>query len=537
MLKEIRCEIFKEKIIKFHEGLNVVLGDKVGSNSIGKSTLLMIVDFIFGGNTYITHNKDVVTKLGHHTFLYILEFNNLKLFFKRGTEDPNTVYKCTNDFKIQEAISLTDYNNRLYQYYGLESKQLSFRQAVSLFSRVWGKQNYDVKRPLHNHHSEKNSLTVTRLIKLFNKYDSIANEDSVLKDLNDSKKAINKASKYNFIPKINKTKYKSNVKEIELLKEEIETYSKSMFSPIINASEIISDELLELRDQKNILMEEKDYYKSRYSRADKRITKYTDVGFEKLIEFFPNVNVEKLHSIEEFHQGISTILSKELQQAKKDLKGKIEELEDEINEVNKKVEEILNPNKEPNIFVDNLIESSSNLKQLQLENDFYDKLISINEDIKLKSISLAELKKDIINKIKDDINLKLTEINDLIHKDKRKPPVLELSFKDYQYNLFENTGTGKAYTNLIIFDLAIFHLTRLPFVAHDSFLFKNIEKPAVENLIPFYMKSKKQAFIAIDFINIYCKETQDILNESKVINLSKDNLLFTFDWRDSNTDE
>lgn len=38
-----------KKVITFHKGLNVVLGDNKGTNSIGKSTLLMVIDFIFGG--------------------------------------------------------------------------------------------------------------------------------------------------------------------------------------------------------------------------------------------------------------------------------------------------------------------------------------------------------------------------------------------------------------------------------------------------------------------------------------------------------
>lgn len=38
MLKEIICSKFKQSKIEFHKGLNVILGDELGSNSIGKST-------------------------------------------------------------------------------------------------------------------------------------------------------------------------------------------------------------------------------------------------------------------------------------------------------------------------------------------------------------------------------------------------------------------------------------------------------------------------------------------------------------------
>lgn len=56
MLKEIYCELLKTKNrpsgkITFHNGLNVVLGSNVGTTSIGKSTSLLIIDFIFGEDT------------------------------------------------------------------------------------------------------------------------------------------------------------------------------------------------------------------------------------------------------------------------------------------------------------------------------------------------------------------------------------------------------------------------------------------------------------------------------------------------------
>ena len=47
MLTNIICEKFNKdnQTISFHRGLNVVLGDDNGANSIGKSTFLMIIDF------------------------------------------------------------------------------------------------------------------------------------------------------------------------------------------------------------------------------------------------------------------------------------------------------------------------------------------------------------------------------------------------------------------------------------------------------------------------------------------------------------
>lgn len=59
-LIEIRTDVFRKGPVKFHEGLNVVLGDENATNLIGKSTLLMIVDFAFGGGSLLEYNKDLV---------------------------------------------------------------------------------------------------------------------------------------------------------------------------------------------------------------------------------------------------------------------------------------------------------------------------------------------------------------------------------------------------------------------------------------------------------------------------------------------
>ena len=54
MLIEICCDKFMDggevrPPIKFEKGLNTILGASRASNSIGKSTFLMVIDFVFGG--------------------------------------------------------------------------------------------------------------------------------------------------------------------------------------------------------------------------------------------------------------------------------------------------------------------------------------------------------------------------------------------------------------------------------------------------------------------------------------------------------
>ncbi len=70
MLTEMTSPVFKEKgkerpPIRFKGGLNVVLGKEDGENSIGKSSALLAIDFVFGGDTYL--KSDGVKHIGPHT--------------------------------------------------------------------------------------------------------------------------------------------------------------------------------------------------------------------------------------------------------------------------------------------------------------------------------------------------------------------------------------------------------------------------------------------------------------------------------------
>jgi Uncharacterised protein conserved in bacteria (DUF2326) len=54
-----------------------------------------------------------------------------------------------------------------------------------------------------------------------------------------------------------------------------------------------------------------------------------------------------------------------------------------------------------------------------------------------------------------------------------KKPYLKLKERSYSFEVEENTGTGVAYTGLLLFDLTLFLLTRLPILVHDTVIFKN----------------------------------------------------------------
>ena len=84
---------------------------------------------------------------------------------------------------------------------------------------------------------------------------------------------------------------------------------------------------------------------------------------------------------------------------------------------------------------------------------------------------------------------------------------------------------------MIIYDLAVLNMTNLPILIHDSYLLKQIADMPLEKLLQQYNKSKKQIFIALDKIESYTIESQRILKEKKVLELSDNgNELFGYSW-------
>jgi len=69
----------KGGLFDFIRDLNIILGGGTGVNSIGKSTMLLIIDFVFGGNAYLS--SDAVKQLGNHNIEFVFEFDGIDYRF------------------------------------------------------------------------------------------------------------------------------------------------------------------------------------------------------------------------------------------------------------------------------------------------------------------------------------------------------------------------------------------------------------------------------------------------------------------------
>ena len=98
MLREIYCDKFYQKRIVFNPGLSVVLGTNTGDNSIGKSTFLLIVDYVFGGSTY-ANTADIIENVGSHDIYFTFVFGEEPFKFCRNSIKAHSVWKCNDSYE------------------------------------------------------------------------------------------------------------------------------------------------------------------------------------------------------------------------------------------------------------------------------------------------------------------------------------------------------------------------------------------------------------------------------------------------------
>ena len=297
---------------------------------------------------------------------------------------------------------------------------------------------------------------------------------------------------------------------------------------------MVSQEILKLKREKSQLTIKLNSHQSRLLRTQNNIKNKPvkiSAELEQFVYYFPDFNVEQVNKVEDFHKNINKILKNELVAVEKELKTKIEEINNQIIEIDKEIEQKLSIKDAPKLAVDEMVDLVAQIKQLNDENGYYTKKKQLEGTISQANDDLSELKEKALDEICNEINVKMYELNKEIYVDGRRAPTLNIHGSKYSFNTAGDTGTGTAFANLISFDLSLLELTRLPAIAHDLPLLKNIENVAMENIISIYSRSEKQIFVAIDKLSSYDEKAAQIINKHKVLQLSKNKLLFIKNWK------
>ena len=529
MLKMIKSEFFiekgeKRKPIYFHKGLNVVMGNDTGANSIGKSTFLMIIDFIFGGEDYINKSIDTQEEVGPHSFEFVFEFDGTEYYFSRSTGDFTKIMICDSNFLPLKEISIDDYNKFLTEKYHLDLPGLTFRGAVSKFFRIYGRDTCDENRPIKSALKEPDSAAIDGMIKLFDKYSIIADKKKIYEDAKEEESVFKKAKKYELILSVhNKRTFEENKRRIEILQSELKELVKDNSEGLLDIDSLKAKELADLRLHLYLYKRQRAIINSKLKSAnlDKNFSKISyQSDYEQLLEFFPKINQERLAEIEGFHRKISKILNKEFKENEEKLLNLLEVTNSKIFELEAKLKE---QKSLPNV-TQAILEKYSNLQNeltnIQKANDNFIKADQLKQRKDTLKAELDNLIVDVITQFQDTLNKRMHQLNDEIYNGRKTSPTLKISDASH-YTFFtpKDGGTGSKYKGLVLFDLAVLELTKLPVIIHDSILLKQIEDFALEKILQLYTKTKKQVFIALDKGTSYTEGAQEILAKNTVLTL------------------
>jgi hypothetical protein len=537
MLKQIKCNLFNQHQIDLKPGLNVILGDDEAKNSIGKSSALLVIDFAMGGTSLLIDKAGVIKNLGHHSYFINFEFSGKPFHFRRATDEPDVVGVCDANNNISSEISLEEYKSLLKTSYHLESLDLKFRAIVSPFSRIWNKGEYDPDFPLANAQKESLSSGIARLIELFERTDDVSAEREVLQSFKDKKDLMKRSMTANIIPGITKTQYNSNEKIIANNSQAIDEL-KDNFAGALSAYEALFDEKLRaIQQNKNDLISKRSQVSTRREKMQQDISGVSPrlaANIALVAEFFPSADLGKLEQVEKFHEKIGKLVSNELKVELNTLIVRETELNKEINNYDQQIKLALAAKGTPTDLFSKVFEIKEVTDKAREENRFYDQKASIEESAAASKARLDTIYDQIFLDLESAINHKLKTFNNVVYGPERNQSQLRIkSASSYSFTCPHDTGTGKSYAGLVGFDLAMLSLTRLPFVIHDSLIYKNIEIAATESIIRILQSIKqKQIFLAFDEAKKFDTATQKILHSHKVLQLHRDLLLYVEDWRE-----
>ena len=536
MLCEIFCDKFKNAKVSFHEGLNTVLGDNEGSNSIGKSTFLMIIDFVFGGKDYMMISTDIQRNVERHTIKYCFKFDQKLYWFSRDTNNLESVNICDSNYSIIETITLDAYCDFLKQQYNIVVPEISFRNIVGRFSRVYGKENLDEKRPLHIVKNEKTNDPINALLKIFNLYSAISDLELSLKEKDSELSSFKSAQKYNFIHSIGKSTYNSNKKTLLTLNQEQEKFTQDLDNNLLDLNSVIADELIRLKNELSLAKRHRSRIIAQLKMIEINLdeTRTLKISeFEELIKFFPNTSLQEINKVEQFHMDIRQALKIEMNEKRAEFNKLLELSNEHIDEIEKNIYKTSNGSSLSKVALNKYSSAQIRIEELQNENKSYDTLQSLKQFKSDAKDRRDLLRVEQLQRLQSAINIKMQSINNYIYSGTKNPPILNLEGNKYDFTTMDDTGTGTSYKSLIVYDMSVLELTELPILIHDSVVLKQISDVAIEKILEMYIAANKQIFISFDKISTYTEKSQIYLHDSKVLELSVDgDELFGRSWNE-----
>ena len=544
MLIEIRCDKFMDggKVrdpITFEKGLNTILGASRASNSIGKSTFLMIIDFAFGGRDYVTLNNDVERNIGIHEIKFAFQFGERKYYFSRSTGDHTKVMECNENYEPVNEITLDAYCEFLAFQYGMQDLGGTFRELVSGFFRIYGRYNYDEKHPLRAYQNDTQEAGIRRLIQLYGLYAPVGDLAALVEDAEAKETTYKNAYKFQYIRGVTRQEdYKKNEARIAELQSQKEDLARGSTQDLLDMDSVQASRLSELKRQLANLRRQKTRMRSQLTamKADMDIDESSfKRDYSELLEFFPNADIKHIEEIDAFHRKLKAVLNSEYRDSQRKIEDAIELLDVQIAVLERDIAEV---NATPHLtqaLLDSYSGIDREMKNLRDANEYYvkkDQLQTTREELQARLDSLIE---ELTAELQTDINIRLRELNSIVCNGRKTAPTIRISnSKQYTFITPNDIGTGSQTRGMFLFDVVTAEKTKLPAVVHDSMSVKQVEDPVMLKILELYRASDKQFFVAIDKGESYTDEKKipDVIKDTIRLRLSPGHELFGRAWNE-----
>ena len=548
MLIEIRCDKFMDggevrPPIRFEKGLNTILGASRASNSIGKSTFLMIIDFVFGGKDYVTLNNDVERNIGIHEIQFTFQFREKKYYFSRSTGDHTKVMECNEKYEPVKEITLDTYCNFLSLQYGMQNLGASFRELVSGFFRIYGRYNYDEKHPLKAHQNDTMEAGIRRMLQLYGKYAPVGDLASLVEDAESKETTYKNAYIFQYIRGVTrKEDYDKNEARIAELQAKKEDLARGSTQDLLDMDSVQAAGLADLKRQLANLRRQKTRMRSQLAamKADMEIDESSfKRDYSELLEFFPGADIKHIEEIDAFHRKLKSVLNSEYKDSQRKIEDAIELLDVQIAVLERDVSEI---NATPHLtqaLLDSYSGIDREMRNLRDANEYYvkkDELQTTREELQARHDSLIE---ELTAELQTEINIRLLELNAIVCNGRKTAPSINISnAKKYSFSTPNDIGTGSQTRGMFLFDLVTSEKTLLPAVVQDSMSVKQVEDPVMLKILELYRQSDKQFFVAVDKGESYTDDNKipDVIKETTRLKLSPGHELFGRAWNEVTPD-
>ncbi|OKL45930.1 hypothetical protein BSR28_08630 [Boudabousia liubingyangii] len=561
MLTRLWSEAFKEgenprEAITFRPGLNTIRGGKGAENSIGKSTLLYIIDYAFGGSSFLKTDTLKAKAVGHHRICFTFEFNGHPHHFARLTDEPGFVHRYSDEtYQNQlDRIELDEFKGWLKRNYQLADCDSSFREIVSRFFRIKQGATAHADHPLQGHSREPVTTGLSVLYQLFGLYEQIRDLQAAFIQSEEDWKAVKRTRDLDAFPvHVLRTKkdYEKALKDEKRLTEEYEANIKGADQEAIDFQAAQLNKAATLKAYLQNLRSQRSRINSKITQLKANLDDRAGQGVEQadiqaLTEFFPGINLATLEEAQRFHHKITQILTTEIIEQIRGLEDKATALQRSINEAQYQLRRTGVPAEISRERLDRSAKISTQREIVRQQARGYEQVKSFQEAKKQAELNLNQGRASINSHVIERINPTIAELDLQVHdgEDDWDAPALIFSAtgKSYEYKSDTDGGDGTTNKNLILFDLAMLHLTDLPAVIHDSPLHKNIADERVEQILRLYMdfnSTGKQIFIAFDKDTQYeGTQVHELIMASKVVEIGDgDHALYGWTWNKTRKDK